>query len=295
MRFFHCLLSGSLLHATLLAQPTIQHPGAPVGTSTFDVHVATDPGAFTLIPGAAQTWNALGVQLVLAGTATLGPATGPHAATYPEADRLLHTTAPLLGVDDHTFLRTTATALSIVAAHVPADPDVYTDHQDLLRFPLAYQDAFTDTYQYAQPNQVTWTYSGYGTLITSVGIYSNLALLTADDGEFILWHTQPLFPLVVSEGNGFLLLDPASNVGVASHPASDPGLFPNPTAGPMHVVNAHGAGHWRVVDLLGRTALPGGTITTDAFDVPTERLAPGGYVLEMHYAHGPVRKAFVKH
>ncbi len=291
----HYALLATLAPFCAIAQPLLQHPGAPTSTVQTNALLAADPGAFAFTTGTAQTWNALSVTLTLSGTATFGPAGGPEAAGYPEADRMLKLTSPLLPTPEHTFLHTSSTALSTVATNVPASPRVYTDTKDVLRFPMEFQDQFTDTYEVNTPEEVTWTYSGYGTLITSAGIYSDLALVTSDDDQFIVWHTDPLYPLVMSQGDGFVLFDLTDVVSVTeveNKLGHQP--FSHDRAGDiLHIDAKNTTGQWQVTDPSGRIVANGQVTPSSNLGIPLGHLSAGLYVATFNSTSGTASMKFV--
>lgn len=279
-------------HAT--SQPILQYPGTPTETLQFNAFLAADPGEFSFTPGASQTWNALSVTLTPSGSATLGPATGPEAANYPNADRMLQVTSSLLPVTDHTFLSTSASALSLVATNVPRSPRVYTDPRDLIRFPLEFQDQFTDTYQVNDPEETTMTYSGYGTLITSTGIYGNVALLSDDDGKFMIWNTAPLYPLVMSEGNGFLLFDRTDEVGMPENTLGHQPFNHDRAGDILRIVTTNTAGQWRITDASGRIVSNGQVAHSSNTGISLGHLPAGLYVASLNSTSGSASMKFVK-
>lgn len=284
-----------VLPCSLSAQPILTHPGPASAVLGSTVHLATTPGSFTFTPGPGQIWNALSVQLSLVGTASFGPAAGPYAADHPTADRMLRLIAPQLGTDEHTFLRTTDEAISIVATRVPSAPRNYADPEDLVQFPMHLGDLFTDTYQYDGPDQVTWTYSGYGTLISTAGIHGDLALMTSNDGQFIVWRTEPLSPLVLSEGNGFLLLDPDDGMSVPFSDGESPSFTfrHDPDHNHLQITAGGTGGQWTLVDALGRVVSTGRSAPQTSTYISLVHLPAGMFVATMTHSRGTTSFRFL--
>lgn len=262
--------------ASLLAQPTIQYADVSTGVTTLSVYTLTDPGtASEPGPGANQTWDLGSVQLAMTGTATLGTSTGtPYAATYPSAN-WTWVISPSGGSVDYMYLVLSTSGMENVATHVPAAPNVYTDYQKIMQFPLAFGNAFTDAY--ASPGHTgtdTWTYDGHGTLITPIGTFADQLKLTSSDDDVVIWNASPLYPRIIANSDGIMLFGP-STVGVSEAEASPLTVFPVPANTSLNVMGISGTARWSIMDLQGRAILGGGSFKGPQATVDITALAQG--------------------
>jgi len=173
----------SLAFATIsLAQPTLTATGMnPVVGDHFNNYNAgyVSPGT----SGVNQTWNlaAMGTGTVSAYTGTTVAST-PYAATYAAANIALASTA----ASQYIYYNTSSTAVKIEGIAVNSGTTtvefVYSNPEDLLHFPFAYTNTYTDPWQatfstggsqYLRTGNTTVTADGYGTVTTPAGTFSN--------------------------------------------------------------------------------------------------------------------------
>lgn len=280
-------LSSFLSVASLFAQPTIQYSDVSTGATTLSVYAMTDPGtASEPSTGANQTWDFSSMQFAMAGTAVLGSSVGtPYAASYPSAN-WTWVISPLVGPADYLYLVLSASGMDNVATHVPSAPNVYTDHQRIMQFPFAYGTSFTDTY--ASPDHTgsqTWSYEGQGTLVTSLGTFTNQLKLKSTDGDMVIWNASPLYPRVIANSSSVMLFGP-STTGVAETAASPLSVFPVPAKTSLNIMGISGAAQWSIMDLQGRVILGGGSFTGPQAMVDITTLAQGEYLLSVQEAAG---------
>ena len=271
----------TLLAATgLCAQPTLQYADVPTGNFALSVYAMTDPGtAQEPTAGTGQTWDFSSATFTLAGTAVLGPSTGtPYAASYPSANWAWAIT-PIVGDADYLYMDLSASGMDNVATHVPSAPNVYTDHQRIMQFPMAYGASFQDTY--ASPDHTgaqTWSYAGHGTLITSIGTFTDQVMMTSTDDDMVIWNASPLYPRVIANSSGVTLFGPSAT-GVAENSTGPLAVFPVPATTVLAITGITAAAQWSVVDLQGRTLLTGRTNGPANMQLDVAALAEGNYVL----------------
>ncbi len=279
--------SSILSIASLFAQPTIQFSDVSTGVTTLSVYSMTDPGtADEPSNGANQTWDLSSVQFAATGTAALGTASGtPYAASYPAAN-WAWVNSPTVGPADYLYMVLSASGMENVATHVPAAPNEYTDYQKIMQFPFAFGSSFTDTY--ASPDHTgsdTWTYEGHGTLITSIGTFTDQLKLKSSDDDVVIWNASPLYPRVIASSSGVMLFGPLTT-GVADAGASPLVVFPVPAGTFLTILGICGTAQWKVMDLQGRVILNGGSFTGPQATVDIASLAQGEYLMSVQEVAG---------
>jgi hypothetical protein len=269
-----------LASATLLAQPTLQYDEVPTGNITLSVHTLSDPGnAQQPSAGANQTWDFSSATFAPSGTAVLGPSAGtPFAASYPEANWSWAIT-PTGGSVDHLYLALGASGMENVATHVPAAPNVYTDHQRIMQFPMAFNTSFFDAFTSSDHTGAdTWTYAGHGTLITPIGSFSDQAMMVSSDGDLVIWNISPMYPRVIADGNSVMLFGPGTT-GVAEERAAALAVFPVPASTTLNITGITATAVWSVTDTQGRTLLTGNASDLSGSPLDIAPLAQGEYLL----------------
>ncbi|MCB0757169.1 MAG: T9SS type A sorting domain-containing protein [Flavobacteriales bacterium] len=282
MRTFLTPLAGLLL-LPLSAQHTIgQSDLSPFGVQT-DMHLLSAPATLpALSDGNNQTWDLSSITLQAVGTLNFTPASGtPYAATYPTANWAWAQIITGVGAN-YTYLDISATGINILARDVPSDPDNYTDPVQVMKFPLALGEAYTDSYSHSTGSSTaTWTYTGAGTLITPLGTFMNVAKVQNNEGDLLLWNTAPLYPILIDDGDNVLVFA-QNNVGVSEHQRSPVGTYPNPCRDRLTVDGAVAGSSWRIVDTQGRTLGIGTVGVTGDQQVDVSGLAPGSHVLVLN-------------
>ena len=223
----------------LIAQPVIQNSN--VGNASVQVGIVVGATG-TATNGANVTWNVSASQMQALGTAIHGPAAGtPFAGQYPTATRAVTTTIPGFG-SYYTYWRTSTTGLELLADGVgTGQADDYSDPIKLLQFPGNYLSSFTDPWNIPGTNQSTadWSYVGYGTLVTSMGTFTNVVKMYDSDFErTIFWNTSPLYPILdLDFENDGTIWAPGVGIGIeelASAPAFN--MFPSPANSVLNIV-----------------------------------------------------------
>lgn len=284
MRTLFTLVPLSLVFS-VTAQPTFQYANLPASTAHFITYVVTDPGSAGAPSGGAnQTWDYGSVQFAEAGGALLGPAAGtPYASSYPAANYVQASWATGSTDMDYSYLVANTTAVEAVAVHVPAAPNVFTDYQRYIQFSTTYGNGFTDTYDSpADQGSVTWTYTGYGTLITSLGTFTDQILMQNTDGDIFIWNPDPLFPrLIANSDNPILLMPDLSGIRTTDAPGLTVRVFPDPAQDHITVEGSDGSAQWTVRDLLGRQLLHGNWAAGSPHAIDIASLAHGQYLLQV--------------
>lgn len=295
MRYTFTLLSLGCALA-LAAQPTLLQSNIATGGLAFDMYVLSDPGdAEYPSDGINQTWDLSSMILTESGTLDFVPASAtPYAASYPMANWAWAQTVTGVGFDV-VYLDITSAGIDVLARGVPSMVVNYSDPSRILEFPMDYGDSFQDAYTGTNVNgNATWTYSGHGTLITPLGTTTDVAKVVSDEGDMLLWNADPLYPLVIDNGEYILFygLDPSSSVQDLSNEAA-PTVYPNPAEGTLWVEGAAGTGSWSIMDTQGRQLRTGrSTPGVQALDV--NGIAAGSYVLVLRDALGHRTVRFTK-
>jgi hypothetical protein len=263
------------------AQPTFEYANYPTGMLNLTIYMVMSQGGLgQLNDGADQTWDISSATLVNVGTVTMSPASStPYANDYPMANEAIYLESSL-GDSEYEYDDLSTTGLEAVATDVPSDPDVYSDPSRVVQFPWSYGQSFSDTYASTDGSgSNTWTYSGYGTLITSGGTFDNLMKATSSDGDILFWKESPLHPVLMLGSDGTAILYGDASTAVAEHAAA-PAIRLHPVpCGPELTVEGLTAGDWNITDITGRTVLNGrsGSLSRQRIDVSA--LVPGIYVL----------------
>jgi len=257
-----------------VAQPVLNYSDInPVIGNTFNGNVSNyvAPGS----AGANQTWDLTSMastQAVLISAVT--PASTGLASTYPSANlALTYPGSPT------TFYNTNTSAFQFAGQSSAQADIVYSNLEDLLRFPATYNSSYTDAwhasftsngYPYSRTGSTTVTYDGYGTLKLPGGIYSNAVRVhfvqTYTDSSYIggFWFVIPYnndeyiwylkgnhypvatsFTLTASGStiqSSTFLTNIVSGVNENSNALSF-GLFPNPCADALNIVADATSGH----------------------------------------------------
>lgn len=279
------------------AQPTIDFSNWDPAGQSLTMYMVTDPGTVQPpSPGMDQTWDFSSAVFAEAGAALIAPAAGtPYAATYPMANYVYAVT--LTGQPTvYNYMVVNNTSVQNMATNVPIATNDYSDYNQILQFPFAYGQSFTDAY--ASTNNTgssTWMFAGYGTLITSLGAYMDQIMLFDNvSDDVVMWNPDPIFPRLIGNSSGVSLFLPGP-VGMNENGATPVlGTFPNPARTTITVIGSEGHSTWTIIDLQGRELLSGNWAATSDRTINIEGLSAGQYMLISNGANGPVAKPFVK-
>ncbi|MGB3526544.1 MAG: hypothetical protein WBB32_11340 [Flavobacteriales bacterium] len=269
-----------LLILTLSAQHTIQFSDLdPFGVET-DMHLLTSPSTLpTLSNGANQSWDLSSITLQNIGTQAFTTAVGtPYASTYPAANWVWSQTVTGLSTG-YTYLNITSSGIDLLARNVPISTLDYSDPSQVMKFPLALGESYSDTYVNTNGGStMTWTYSGYGTAITPLGTFTNVAKVENTEGDVLLWNTAPLYPIMIADGDNTLFFI-QTNVGVNELVENTLQVWPSPCREAINLSAVVGGSEWRILDGQGRMISNGRVAMSGALRVDASGLASGGYVL----------------
>ncbi len=283
-----------LLLAPLAAQ-TIQYGNlSPFGVQAT-MYLQTGSSPLLLSNGPNQTWNLAALPIQQAGTLSFVTATGtPYAATYPNANWVWHQDAGALA-NVYQYLHVSSTGIELVARNVPTTAVAYSDPLKVVTFPMNYGDSYTDTYVNTNgSNTLTWTYSGYGTLTTSMGTFPNLAKLTSTGGDTVLWNLNPVYPVMIKDGSSVTFYK-QTNVGVDEQAGTLVQAWPNPCSDELMLANAAPGSQWQMMDMQGRilrSGLLGSAGNLMQLDV--RELASGNYLLVLRNGMARQQVRFAK-
>lgn len=292
------LLAFSLASAVnLLAQPVIQ--SSDVGNATLQLGIVFGAtNAFA--DGANVTWNLTSTPFQILGTSTLGPAAGtPYAAQFPTGTRSVRNTVVGLGTY-YDYWRITSSGLEVLGAGIGSGQDnVYTDPEQLLAFPFSYQGSFSDYYEIPDVNSgdVIWTYSGYGTLVTSAGTFTNVIKVKDQwDERAIFWNRSPLYPILDIDMDGDGEVRVPSSVGMEESMAKlTIRCMPNPAADMLLVTGTEAGQRYTVLDGLGRTVVAEQLVSATApLSVDLSGLPAAAYFLRVTSDQASATVPFMK-
>jgi len=263
-----------------LAAQTIQYGNLSPSGIQATMYLKTDNSPLQLSSGMGQAWNLSAASIQQVGTLQFTAAAGtPYAATYPIANWVWHQDAGVLA-NVYQYLNISSAGIDLLASNVPTGTVAYTPSMRVMQFPMDYGGSFTSSFNSTNgPGTVTWTYSGYGTLTTTLGTTPSLALLTSDDGDTTLWNINPVYPVLIMQG-GTVTLYQQSNTGVAEQEAPPLQAWPNPCSDELMLANAAPGSQWQIVDLQGRT-LRAGVLAAGSgrMALDTRGLAIGNYLV----------------
>lgn len=283
------LLTGCFASCAL-AQPSFQFANFPTSPIAMTFYSLVDDGG-TSAPsnGADQTWQFGAVTWAQAGTVVLGDAAGTlYAGDYPTANSSWIMT-PTGGAAEYQYSLVDNTGFEIIATHVPAAPNVYSDHQKVMQFPWTFNTSFLDGFTSPDHSGTdVWTYDGYGTFITDLGTFSDQMKTTSSDGDLILWNEDPLYPTLIANSSSVLLLVPSVN-GISEAAVADQArLYPNPCGTEITTENLP-EGTWRITDVTGRTVLSGRSSGALQQRIDVAQLLAGSYTLRTDNTRTPLR------
>lgn len=275
----------SLLCSPLLlaAQPVVQFAQVDLIGRSYAVHGITSGGSSDpTVNGADVTWdfNSATLAMNAGSTAFFAPANTPYSASYPTSDVAQVFTSPEGTV--YNYMSLGSAALEVLADGVGGDaPTIYTNPKTVLAFPLSYGETFTDTYEVdGITHDVSRTYAGYGTVILSVGTFTNVVKIASSTGVTDFYLTNPMQPLLHLE-NGFNIVMQAGPVGMAENEAPVAlQAFPSPATDVVTVRGVGTGGTWQVLDVQGRVHATGNVLAND-LQIPVAHLAAGTYMVQV--------------
>lgn len=273
------LLASCIAAVTLDAQVTLTYGDlSPTGVQTNIYLLASGGPTAPPSDGTDQTWDLSAATWQPVGTMHFRPAAGtPYAATYPQANWAWEINLGGLGTT-YTYLQIDNSGMYVVADGVPMDTEVYTDTKKVLQFPMSYGTAFSDVYvSGGGPVNVNWSYSGHGTLLSSLGTYPDLAKVGSDEDDILFWNKTPLYPLVLASSDGVRAFVDAA-VGVSEVNGGRTTLaYPNPCTTQL-MVDGMDAAPWRITDINGRLVQAGSFPLTGVQTIDVAALDAGSYL-----------------
>jgi hypothetical protein len=275
----------------LKAQPTLQRNNlATTGySSKIMVGPATNPGN----AGTNITWDFSGIPIGEAGTFSITqPSSTPAAASFPSASYAAQETFTLLSSTGYFYYNLNESTLEQTGSALDNIPDeIYTNPRTYLKFPLAFNDSFSDTWNEENETPATQTvvYDAYGTLITPAGTFNNVVRLkyTTDNALTYVWFTtSPLVKIAeydeVGTEDDFTIYVPAVAALAEEENHESPVLFPDPASETITVRNEENISAAYAISLSGtryNLMVAGSTINI-------ETLRPGVYSLFITSAGG---------
>ncbi len=284
-----------LLMLSLSAQHTIQFSDLDPFGVVSEMHLLNAPAALpALSNGANQSWDLSSITLQNIGVQAFASAVGtPYATTYPTANWVWSQTVTGLGTG-YTYLNISSSGIDLLARNVPISTLEYSDPSQVMKFPFALGESYSDTYMSTNGGStMTWTYSGHGTAITPLGTFTNVAKVENTEGDVLLWNTSPLYPIMIADGNNTLFFI-QNNVGVNELEENTFRTWPNPCRDMLNFSGTVDGSEWSIVDAQGRTLSNGQLTMGGGQQVDVSGLVTGSYVLVLK-AGGVIRHArFVK-
>jgi len=170
------LIASALIPVGIMAQPVLTATG--INPLIGDVLLTNttqyvNPGS----AGASQTWNPGFTSSGSSSSTGVAPSSTPYAASFPTA-------SVAFGPTTYVYYKTSSAAYQMNGVVNSSGTVIaYSNLEDLLRFPFAFNDTYTDswaatfvqsTYTYYRTGNTTVTADGWGTLTTPDGTFSNV-------------------------------------------------------------------------------------------------------------------------
>lgn len=273
------LLTCLLASMQLDAQVTLTYGDiSPTGVQT-NIYLLTS-GAPSAPPsdGINQTWNLTSATWQPIGTMHFRQAAGtPYAANYPAANWAWELNITGLGTT-YMYLQIDNSGMYVVADKVPTDIQLYTNTKKVLQFPMAFGNSFSDDYvDNDGPDNVTWSYTGHGTLQTSLGNFPDLAKVWSDEGDIVFWNKAPLYPVAIAMSSSVRAFTDAT-IGISEMNGGRTVLaYPNPCTD-LLMIDGIDAAHWRITDMEGRLVRSGSFTFTGVQNLDVTGLSTGSYL-----------------
>lgn len=221
------------------AQPTLQSSYLQTGY-TYDVYMVTNPNPAQLIPGGANaTWNLSSASTVKVGSISIVAASEtPYASTYPTANVALK--FQVGSSTSYSMFNLSSTSFDMLADKLGSpDPTTYSLSREIIKFPLSFNDTYSDDYQ--KTGQVVKTsfnkYDAYGTLQTPDTTYNNVVRIMQVNGDgdtSAIWWTvnNGIMEPLMDAGDDVLIWkrasSPSTGVVEQSLTAQTISVYPNP-------------------------------------------------------------------
>lgn len=176
MKKIYLLLISGLFLSTTKSQTLTATGCNPVVGQTYD-RVFT--GAFSQgSAGTNQTWNISSLTGTNSSANVVTVGSTPNGSNHPLANLSFEEGT------NYTYMKTSSTAFQMYGIEVSIS-FVYSNPEDLLRFPFSYPNTYTDTWAaiftsgvtFNRKGSTTVTADGTGTLITPSGTYTNVLRL----------------------------------------------------------------------------------------------------------------------
>lgn len=289
-----------LFTGALLAQPVISD-GSKMPAPGFSAAVSAAMGGSIGNPGADQVWDFSAISFTPVGMMTvIDPATSPYASSYPDADYAYSF------ANTYTYVNTTAEKSEVAAYSITAPgsgADMSPNPRSVLSYPFTFGSSVTDTWQKvgSNPNEVTITYDGYGTLITPTTTYQNVVRVKESygDGDDYQWYiTDPLISIMVYDHNtnAFYHTAAAPKAQVAASRSLAASVYPNPADRYLKIDLTgielpHGA-TITIMDVAGRK-LQTRVLTNAQTTLSIEHLNAGSYLYEIRSAGNVIKRGSV--
>jgi hypothetical protein len=204
------------------------------------------------------------------------------------------------GVEGYSYYSLSDTLLELMG-FAPFGPNAETVYYVVplfrLKFPFAYNDEVIGTGQIegGVPLTSLWKYVGYGTLITSVGTYTNVVKLADlySPGASSFWTTDPLVNVLAYGNFTFFNIElPATATALQSEvvPTSNVTLVVDGCT--LTLRSEDPVQFYRIFDAMGRAVSSGGRSGGQTANIDLTNLRPGWYVLQYQTAGGSDSQRF---
>lgn len=207
----------------------------------------------------------------------------PYSSAYEDCDWAEYV-QQFNGIEGYSYYSLSDSLLELVG-FAPFGPNADTVYYEVplfrLKFPFAFGDEAIGTGQLegGVPLTSLWKYVGYGTLVTSVGTYTNVVKLEDlySPGASSFWTTDPLVNVLAYGNFTFFNIElPAAPTGISAEalPTSEVMLVVDGCT--LSIRSDEPVQNYRILDGLGRVVRSGSQAST----IGLTSLRQGWYVLQ---------------
>lgn len=244
------------------AQPVIVN-GNNIPAVGFSASVSTVQSSSTDITntGANHTWDFGTYTFQPVGTMqVIAPSSAPMGSSFLSANYAFSFAGT------YSFFNVSGTKNECLASTITgagSGNDYSPNPKTLLKFPFNYNDTDTDTWQKVgdSPNTITFTYDGYGTLITPFGTYTDVVRVHENygvgDDDYRWYILNPLTEVAIYEHSTTTLYAigatqvPTNMEEHGKHTVAM-SVYPNPANSTVTIANISNGSLLVITDITGR-------------------------------------------
>lgn len=283
---FTLLLSLTLNFAYAQSSISSSELGTGLGDSIYNIYSEyINPGK----AGSNITWDLSAADSIdVQNLTSLKPSATPYASKFPNANVAYYNDG------NYSYYLQDDKKRSLLGVYTYSDIELkYTDPDDILRFPIEYQDKYTDTWATSFTSGINFTRTGttklevdgYGTLITPIDTYSNVLRVymvqeykdVSQAGTYnyvnkqYFWFKKGIFSALASctefesfqgtvENTIYISVkEPVVNSLQRLTKENPISIYPNPASNTLNInfSKLNSASKWSIISIDGRAVLSG--------------------------------------